>query len=412
MSRRNPSAKWVLPEVVEPPDVLCVTIRVPNERFYKAAFWGAMLDLASAYKWADDPAHTAKDVATVWRDIIDNLKFDTCPIEPAVLHGMEVNFDVGIRIDCDCNVWVTCCDGTEKQLLTANQVKDLISQPAGGSPQPAPGGGCQQYHANMPANSIWLLPTEVSTGDTIEVSPSGATNDPDQNLLWYCPNGDQFFAGACVGYPVVVGGSDPLPSIAHMRLIARIGTTYYDVLGSTFTVPSGHASDTVTFQVNDDNLSNDNGSLSFDVTVCNNATPGWTHTSDFKLSPDGWHVNNLANDGGTWVPGVGWETSTAPINGCQGCTLQIQWSSNFNVKTATIYYYRDSNAGSGGSYFSTASVAYPLETAPGEYVTSFVLSPTMTNFAFIDLSYAPTPGSEIGIIRKIVLAGDGPNPWG
>lgn len=75
MARRNPPAKWNLPTVIDPAERLCIQVPVPNDRMHIAAFRGALLDLASAYKWADDVAHTAREVALVWRDIIDGLEF-------------------------------------------------------------------------------------------------------------------------------------------------------------------------------------------------------------------------------------------------------------------------------------------------------------------------------------------------
>lgn len=74
MARRNPPAKWVLPEVINPDTTRCFIINVPNERFHVAAFRGALLDLAAGYKWQDDPDHKAKDVALVWRGVIDNME--------------------------------------------------------------------------------------------------------------------------------------------------------------------------------------------------------------------------------------------------------------------------------------------------------------------------------------------------
>lgn len=76
MGRRNPPAKWVLPEVINPPDSICMTLQVPNERFHIAAFRGALLDLASAYKWQDDPDHKAREVASVWKGVIANMASD------------------------------------------------------------------------------------------------------------------------------------------------------------------------------------------------------------------------------------------------------------------------------------------------------------------------------------------------
>lgn len=75
MNRKNALAKWTLPTIVHPETTKCIQIEIPDEPFYIAAFRGAMLHLQEAYKWADDEAHTAKQVALVWRDIIDNMDF-------------------------------------------------------------------------------------------------------------------------------------------------------------------------------------------------------------------------------------------------------------------------------------------------------------------------------------------------
>lgn len=73
MGVRNPKAKWVLPDVVDPVEHKCFKINVPDEVHHIAAFKGALLDLCSATQWADDPYHKAKDVAAVWRDVYVNM---------------------------------------------------------------------------------------------------------------------------------------------------------------------------------------------------------------------------------------------------------------------------------------------------------------------------------------------------
>jgi len=73
MTRRNPPMKWVLPDVVNPPSRKCFTVLVPDEEHHIAAFRGALLALSSGYSWADDEAHTAKDVAAVWNDVVNNV---------------------------------------------------------------------------------------------------------------------------------------------------------------------------------------------------------------------------------------------------------------------------------------------------------------------------------------------------
>jgi len=306
MSRRNNPAKWVLPTIIDPGVYSCVTIPVPDDKFHRAAFWGALLDLASAYKWQDDPTHKAKDVAIVWRNIIDSLKYGPCGPVNIYPNGAEQEDFMPLRVDCDCNVWVTCCDGTEMQLATKAML-DQSTQPGAGTEQPPAGGGCATYAAKLNGNGLWLLPTVVSTGDTIEITEaSGATYNP-ANGYWYCPDGSQFFAGACVPYPIL-DGANPMPSVPSGRIIAKIGATFYDVYGSAFTVPSGITSQPVQFQVNYADITTAGGTLSFNVTVCNNQAASWSVMQNFELSTANWaaDVPGASGTQSVWSAGVGW----------------------------------------------------------------------------------------------------------
>ena len=74
MANRNNRAKWVLPAIINPSDSVDFCVPVPNDRQHIAAFRGAMQTLGSAIFWQDDDAHTAKDVAAVWRYIANNLE--------------------------------------------------------------------------------------------------------------------------------------------------------------------------------------------------------------------------------------------------------------------------------------------------------------------------------------------------
>lgn len=79
MSRRNPPAKWILPEVIDPEERLCFQIEVPNDPMHIAAFRGALYNLTSARFWQDDPDHKALEVAAVWQDIWDEISMSCCP---------------------------------------------------------------------------------------------------------------------------------------------------------------------------------------------------------------------------------------------------------------------------------------------------------------------------------------------
>jgi len=307
MNRRNPLAKWTLPDVINPPDSICYKIPVPDNIYHRAAFWGAMLSLASAYKWQDDPAHTAKEVAAVWRNIVDNLITIECG-DVVALHGGILQEDfMPIRVDCDCRIWVTCCDGTEVELATVGMINQP-TQPGDGGPTPPTPGSCQAYAGKIQGNGYWLAPLVVNTGDTIEItSANGATYDP-ANGYWCCPDGNQFFAGACVPYTFTDAGN-PMPAIPSGKLIAYIAGTYYDVYNGIFTVPSGIVAQSVQFQFNYDNLASSSGEVSFNVNICNNESANFTHVFDFKLSNGGWfNFPYISGGSQDWYPGIGWKS--------------------------------------------------------------------------------------------------------
>jgi len=406
MTRRNPPAKWVLPDVVNPPTTLCVTVRVPNEPYYKAAFWGALLDLASAYKWADDTAHTAKDVADVWRNIIDELQLDQCPIEPTVPHGTEIEDDMGLRVDCDCNVWVTCCDGTEIQLATVNMVNQP-TQPGDGSPTPGPG-DCQTYEGSISGSGYWFVPAVVNTGDTLQLSSMlGATYNPTTGS-WFCPDGSQFFAGACFPANVTDAGN-PLPAVKSGKLIAKIGATYYDIQPGPFTVPGGVSNAPITLQFNYDNLPGSGGDVTFSLEVCNNAAGSFTHDFNFVLNPDGWSVRDI----GTYTAGVGFEAVfSSPF---MTADIQSPVVSAFTLKRMTVRYITTGQGTSGGSSIGMGGAApgayfYTTACLNGDvtYDSGIVTVSSVTRIyfdGFLDTSLAT------GKCVSIHIEGLGPDPF-
>lgn len=309
MTRRNPPAKWVLPDVIDPPDSICYKIPVPNNRYHRAAFWGALLDLASAYKWADDLSHTAKAVALVWRNIVDNLITIECG-DIVALHGgiLQEEF-MPIRVDCDCNVWITCCDGTEVQLATVPMLQQS-GQPGAGGPTPPTYGHCLNTTGAINGNGQWYAPFVVNSGDVITLSNvKGATYNPTA-AIWQCPDGSLFFAGACVASSVTNGGN-PLPGSLSGRLIAKIGATYYDVIGGPFTVPGGIVDQPFVLLFNYDSPATSTGTVNFGIEFCNNAAPvtAWVSTLNFKISPYSAFINPVS---ATWVAGAGYEGISDP----------------------------------------------------------------------------------------------------
>lgn len=312
MPRKNPPARWVLPSVVNPVARKCIMLEVPDDPAHVAAFRGALLALASAYNWADDTAHTAKDVALVWRDLIDSHQD----------WGCDMGRDTQIRVDDICTLawtydnWVTfdtydpsscvmalidsIVPGMIAQGITDALNDGTIDKPNGqpgpsGGPQP---GGCKSYHVRLEGNSQWQLPSQMGYGDTIQVSnmKGGWT---DGSLAWYCPDGARYLGPFCAEDLKTHVADDPIyPGVAHMSVIMRVGETWFDVPTTQFANNSGTTPVSVTFQANDGTLSDNGGSVEFDVEVCTATTGDWTHVFDFTASSQGWDV--YPGQGGQW----------------------------------------------------------------------------------------------------------------
>lgn len=331
MSRRLPRLQFVLPAVVDPPRI-CTTVQVPDDPQHIAAFLGAIRGLASAYNWQNDTAHTAKDVARVWRDVFDQIVMGNCSIAGSDdmqfrQEGCKLQFSV------DCVNWITLYDPTDC-------IAELSGQhgPGGDIPE----GQCRTQAATFQANGRYLLPFSVQGGNRITVTgQSGGAND--NGLHWFCPDGKYYTLGSCSGGQVF-DGADPLPSAFHMALIAKVNGIYYDVStdGAGFLVPDGTSPHDLEFFVNDSILSDNSGSYSFTVEVCNTPSATWSHDFDFTMSDGGWaaYVGNAI-----YSAGVGWrnggpaanETCYIKFDLLHDTTLTV-WDTPFVTDAAAIGY--------------------------------------------------------------------------
>jgi len=272
MARRNPPAKWTLPSVVDPPTTRCFVINVPNEPLHIAAFRGALLNLAAAYKWQDDPTHKAREVALVWRRIVDAVTdCDDPPTPPAYPNTgiyLEDFMSQQIRISpvdpCVIQMW--CIDHWEDWYDPRNCIVGGSVQPPPASEIPA--GECRSFNLRLPGNMITILPISVSAGDTIQISDaSGGWWNGDALEPWACPSGDWYILGGCT-IEGTISPLSPIPTKAVGRVVARIDGVYYDAFNTTIGVPSGLSDVAVYFQMNDDDITDNSGSISITVEVC------------------------------------------------------------------------------------------------------------------------------------------------
>lgn len=414
MAKQQPM-RWPLPEVVHPDSVVCYTIKVPNERHYIGAFLGAMFLLSKPYAWGNDTSHTALEVGKVWGKIFDDLISGECSI-PQIQHGAEIEDAMPLRIDCDCNVWVTCCDGTEKQILTADQVRAMIQgQPGTGEPQPPAGGGSRQYCGILQARGHYLLPLVVNTGDVVTVdSADGAWNDPDDPggfAIWRLANGDQFFGGFDVGFPHT-DSSDPVPTANHMQLLLAFGDTptYQAVaVGTPFTIPSGIVNGQLWLQANDSNITNDNGELNVCVTVQNNQATAWSSTFDFRLNS---YASLFTLAYGNWTPGTGYVG--IPGTG-QNSTVVIELPISPAIHTtgATLVYGSDGGDSGSQAYISDGH-GFMVRDNPIQTGSSISITGTRDQTGVTNIECAMGDGS-VGtqvVVQQMTIRGIGSKPAG
>jgi len=273
MTRRNPPAQWVLPDVIDPPKRRCFIIEVPDEPQHVAAFRGAILNLASGYQWADDPTHKAREVALVWRDVYD--KIVDCPPPPKPEIGgtiLEDDMSQTIRISPDdgCIIQMWCIDHWEDWYDPRSCIAGGVTQPDdGGAIGP---GECRVFQVALQANGKWRLPVPVKNGYIITVSGlRGAWTDGGGD--WRCAGGENFILGICGGAGTrVLDGSDPVTAAYHMQLVGIYdGSTGIPVGNGPFTVTGQASLIDLDFQANDAALDNNYGSVYFQVQVCNGA---------------------------------------------------------------------------------------------------------------------------------------------
>jgi hypothetical protein len=315
--------------------------------------------------------------------------------------GCCLRFVDGKLQELVCGVW-TDVAGQEGLSLSSPP------QPGGGTPQPAPGGGCQAYPGEMSADDIWAIPTPLSTGDVVTITQTGgASNDSTlPTPFWFCPDGQLFFGGGCVG-----GGgtsvTDPVPTALHQSLIINIGGNYYDLMSGPFTVPAGISNAQASIQVNTDVLSNMHGTLTFTVQVCNNQAEAWTSTLDLTVNS---FSDFITGAFAPWTPGAGypggvnggvpnWAQLDITLDSCDITSITMTYDALTPGGTSDVVFYQIGGVGYGT----------PATTVAGnpEFYAVSDLSAGAT-FVQAIVSTGTTGGADH--IQRLVITGTGPKP--
>lgn len=324
--------------------------------------------------------------------------------------GCCLKYENGILMQLDCGQWRPV-DGQGQGGVGPT------TQPAAGSPQPAPGGGCADYAGLIVGSNEWMIPTSLSTGDTIQlVSADGATSD--DNINWRCKDGAQYLLGDC--YPLY--GKDPsslLPADFLGSVLLHIGSDYYDLGGAgTIVLGGSYSNQPATLTVNYPATNKVNGQLGIRVTVCNNQQPGpWIELFDFATLPG--PFTPCGN--GMYDPGVGFIDTMVQSgpNNYRGVNLCLNTQTAFSPTRITVQ--TDATFGVNPQNVTLLLqpgniLIYNVANQSGAY--SFDSGPLtntgITSFEFDDSvgqATAPTdPGGTL-TIQGVVIHGTGANPF-
>lgn len=417
-------AVWSLPETVHPADTVCYTINVPKERFYIAAFLGAIFNLAKPYNWENDIDHTAIEVGAVWGKIFDDLLAGNCTVCPEPEPGGGIG-------GCDMGCCLRWSNGV-LQVLSCGEWTDVPglpggvngpSQPGGGTTPPVPG-DCATYTAKVDAGRAWLLPALINTGDTLNLSSLSGASTGDTPLRWNCPDGKLFLAGSCQAVYATLS-SNPLPLLPTGQLIWNINGTYYDAL-TELTVPGGIVDQQITLELNyDTSLGGLAGQVSAEVQFCNNGSGVWSHTFDFASGTQGWttYDTGFGNFFGDWTPGLGFVGTDGVNSGANahGVAIKIPFPARDLTEFRVDFDYTK------GTVDNPSLVAWALESSSAAWsYTHFnattdgtglnvdiVASATGQTFANVQFLSSLTSGTPDGTvhIRSVTLHGIGADPF-
>lgn len=312
-----------LPANKNPVGTRCIQITIPDDDDWERAIYAEVTELTRWMRWERDVGKNGKPVADRWLKAIETWRY--CDGAPSPIHGIEIEDVMPLRVDCDCNVWITCVDGTEKQILTADQVQNAINQPGGsdspggGAPQPTPGGGCVTQHLTLLGSKTVLLPVPVSTGDTLEASAFAGSTNFSGDPFWFGPNGLLYFAGEYQSGTGAPFAGNPVPAELTQGLVVFVGGNYYSLIDGVFTIPGGVSNEQPVISLNTDTPGNLSGTVNFDVKVCNNQDSTWEHTFNFKLTTAGFSLKTEAGwappSWGGWSGGIGWVAGDASTAG-------------------------------------------------------------------------------------------------
>lgn len=313
-------SRWTLPVVLRPPAFKRYVVCVPDERFYRAAFEGLLVELTYSKNWQRNPAHSAAIVSRVWLDALANLTCDDCP-PTRLIEESEYEMSLCEQLRWQGNRLQALCCGVWTDIPgTGPAIGGTVTQPPAGGDLAS--GECRKYTVVLSAQSKWLAPVKV--GPNFRITVSGVKGAAaDGGGTWFCPDGTPFVLGACVGSRGHSGG-DPSAVLYHMSLLAEHAGAFYNANNTVFTTPGGAPNADLTLYLNDGSLPDNSGSITCEIEICNQAVVTTTHVFDFTTGMHGWTITDDGSGTAVYVPGSGFKSnnpSCAPGTGAMTITV-------------------------------------------------------------------------------------------
>jgi len=308
--QRRERPVFAIPDVPEPEGTRCILVHVPDNLEHLAAFYGAVRTLTNWRNWALDPDHNATKCATLWRNLLEEFPITTfgeCEMPTPIFQQagdctLQVSYDEGATWEDIFNAQV--CADQAGDAAVDRAIESGKIPPIG---QPGPDGGidpdeCRTFRVQLFANSRWLCPIPVSTGFRVTTSEAaGGWWDGDIAELWNCPSGQDYLLGLCNGGEQLVG-TDPAPSLYHMRLIAEVDGVFYDAYNTDFVVPSGVTDEALYLQANDSGITDNQGSIWVTIEVCGDDVAHLSHNGAYPVAGTLSQVDIAIGDSFDWTP--------------------------------------------------------------------------------------------------------------
>lgn len=402
MGKNHPRMRYTLPLVVNPAERKCISVYVPNEPYHIAAFRGQLEALARASSWGNDNAHTALEVARVWREVVDNTEECTVEFRQDDCHLYLVQGETETLIyNGQLCINANIADGTIKSGIANSGLGDK------------PGSTCYPYTFELSPLEKYFIPQRVNSGDTLSfIDYSGGTQDiTGLEVFWHCPTGQAYVFGNCS--EGIRGGAypdDPSQTITHASLMVKIGDTYYDLFNFsgnplTLVVPEGVSNALCTVMLNYGPIVGPTalGSVKGTIEWCKNSV--WCYEWDFTQLSDtaGWTLEacHLVNGTGLVSNQQGQEDYMNLKRTCNSMLVAIEvWLSKNLTGTAPCVYY---------------GLPWNIVSFSGNHALFDKLNFTPQNGDLrigIDPDNGGFHGFWDGAITKVRLQGLGTNPFG